>query len=441
MTSTLERRDRERDSVRRQAARSRLRDMEDRGTRRRFERHHPVQFWQLVTDAYPMIAGGSTAAAAQAPPQPQAVAAIPFTSSAHEHVEPAFQVSGVLGTTSTVLGTGPLPIPAFGYARHIFLEVVVSGGTGGTIAADGPYNMIQSVNFQDVNGANIVGPFGGYELYLANLIGGYAPNSNPSNAPWFVGTAPNPAFYLRVPCEINHTDGLGALGNQNSAAQFQLSIALNTIANAYSVAPTGTLTVTVRGWLEAWTLPAATDSRGRPQAQVPPLIGTGQYWSARAQATLLGNNTVGLTRLGNYLRALIFVARTAAGVRDDTVFPDPMIFNWDGVQQFNASQRYLQQYWYEHIIGALTRPVGVYALLYNTGGYTDDVGNEQPTLWLPTTSASRLELTGNSALAGSIQVITNEVAPVDPDQATRYQFPNQSGAYGGANLPPTTTTT
>jgi hypothetical protein len=127
-------------------------------------------------------------------------------------------------------------------------------------------------------------------------------------------------------------------------------------------------------------------------------------------------------------------------VRSDAVFPDPLIFNWDGVQQWNVSQRFLQQYWYEKTQGTVTRPAGIFALLYNTGGPGDDVGNEDPTLWLPTTTASRLEVTGVSASAGTIQVLTNEVAPVDPDQATRYQFPSGSGAYA-ANVPPTTTAT
>lgn len=419
-------------------ARARIRALQDSGALKRYSELHPAEFYRLLYAAFPPMAGGDLNAGGGA--QPQVQAAIPFTSAAHEHGEPAFVVSANLATTATTLGTGPLNIPAFGYLRHIFLEVVVSGGTGGTIAADGPWNIIQSINFQDVNGANIVGPFGGYELYVANLIGGYAPRSNPVDCPWFVGTAPNPAFYLRVPAELNHTNGLGSLGNQNSSANFQLSVTLNTIANAYSVAPTGTLTVTVRGWLEAWTLPAPVNGRQMPQMQVPPLLGTGQYWTARAQATLVGQNTVGLTRLGNYIRALVFVARDNSAVRSDAVFPDPLIFNWDGVQQWNVSQRFLQQYWYEKTNGTLTRPAGVFALLYNTGGPSDDVGNEDPTLWLPTTTASRLEVTGNSASAGSIQVLTNEVAPVDPDQATRYQFPSGSGAIG-ANLPPTTVTT
>jgi hypothetical protein len=152
---------------------------------------------------------------------------------------------------------------------------------------------------------------------------------------------------------------------------------------------------------------------------------------------LVGNNTVGLTRVGNYIRNLVFVARDATSVRSDTVFPDPMIFNWDGMQVDNASQRYLIQYWFEKVVGALTRPTGVFVLPFSTAGQDDRMGNDPPDLWLPTSQSSRLEITGNSAAAGSIQVYTNEVAPIESDQGERYQFGNASGAYA-ANQVPTT---
>jgi hypothetical protein len=366
---------------------------------------------------------------------PEARQLLPFTASAHEHTEPAFTLSSAVGAATVQFN--PQDVPAYGFIRHLFLEVSCTGGTGGTIAADGPWNLIQSLTLQDVNGANIVGPIDGYGLYLANLIGGYAPNQNPANAPWYVGTSPNPSFYLRVPVEISKSNGLGALANQNASANYKLSITLNTLAAGFSVAPSPVPTVTIRGWLEAWTLPAPNDSRGRPQSQVPPLLGTGQYWSQRTQSVLVGNNTVGLTRVGNYIRNLVFVARDASGVRSDAVFPDPMQFNWDGMQIHNASQRYLQQYFFEKLVGAVTRPTGVFVLPFNTGGQDDRAGNDPPDLWLPTSQSSRLEVAGNSAAAGSIQVYTNEIAPVETDQGERYQFGNASGAYA-ANVPPTT---
>jgi hypothetical protein len=364
--------------------------------------------------------------------QPAAVAALPFVASAHEHVEPAFTQTVTPG--ASVQQLNPIDIPAYGYIRHIFLEVVASGGTGGTIAADGPWNLFQQITLQDVNGSNIFGPIDGYAAYIANLVGGYAFRNNPVDSPWFVGSAPNPAFYLRIPVEVSHKDGLGALANQNSAANYKLTLAINTVAAAFSAAPSPVPTLTIRGWLEAWTIPAAQDNRGRPQAQVPPLLGSGQYWSSRLQSGIVvGANTIPMTRLGNYIRALAFIARDGSGVRQDTVFPDPFQFNWDGMTIRNQSQRYAQQDFYEKTQGTLTRPTGVFILPFNHGGPDAALGNEDPDLWLPTTQSSRLEVAGNSAVAGSVQVLTSEVAPIESDQTQRYVVPNRDATMVAAN--------
>lgn len=366
------------------------------------------------------IGGGAVA-------QPAQVPLLPFTASAHEHTEPAFTVSSQMGAATVQFN--PQDVPAYGYLRHILLEVSAASGVIGTAVAnaDFPYNILQSVTLQDVNGANIVGPIDGYTLYLANLIGGYAFNNNPANAPFNVSSAPNPVFYLRIPVEISARDGLGALANQNAASEFKVSVTLNSTtavltSGAFTTAPT----VTIRGWLEAWTLPAASNNRGEPQAQVPPLLGTGQFWSATTRATAIGANTIPISRVGNLIRNLIVVGRTAAGVRDDTVLPDPVQFNWDGNQIHNISQRILQAYFLERVSGALTRPAGV-AILPFSHFDTGRMGNDGPGGWLPTTSSSRLEVAGVSAAAGTIQVVTNEVAPVEPNQAARFQVPSMTG--------------
>lgn len=380
----------------------------------------------------PTMAGGATHVSAQ---QPAMAAALPFVAAAHEHVEPAFTLSGNLGAATVPFN--PQDIPAYGYLRSIFLEVAVTGPSAGTATADNPWNILQSVVLQDVNGANIVGPIDGYALYVANLLGGYANRQNLVDSPLFsTATAYLPTFGLRVPVEVSRQDGFGSLANQNASANYKLSVTLNTQAAAFG-SLTGTATVTIRGWLEAWTLPAPVSNQGVPQAQAPPLLGSGQYWSSRTQSVAIGANTVGMTRVGNYIRAFGFIGRDASGVRTNASLPDPFQFNWDGMSIINTSQNYMRQKLYENTNGTLALPVGVLALLYDTGGSAGDIGNDPSTLWLPTMQSSRLELTGTWAGAGSVQVMTNEIAPVDADQATRFQVPNGSGAYA-ANVPPTT---
>lgn len=361
----------------------------------------------------------------EAAPQAQAVMpAMPFVASAHEHTEPAFSLTVTPG--ASVQQVNPLDIPASGYLRAVWIEVAASGGAGGVASADFPWNLIQSIGLQEVNGSTILTPLDGYALYIANVIGGYSFVNDPAQAPFHVGSAPNPVFYLRVPVEIAAKDAIGALANQNAAAQYKLSLAINTLAATFTTAPTTAPTLTIRGWLEAWTLPAATDNRGRPQAQIPPLLGTAQYWSQTTRAVIAGSNTLGVTRVGNYIRAIPLIARDNAGARSDAVFPDPFRFIWDGNMIHNVSQRYMQDHFRSKVNGAFIRPTGVLVLPFN---HSDGrMGNEDPVLWLPTMDTSRLEIDGNSAVAGTIQMLVNEVAPVETNQAQRYEFPNNTGA-------------
>lgn len=357
-------------------------------------------------------------------PAPAQMPLLPFTASAHEHTEPAFTVSAAQGTATVQFN--PQDVPAYGYFRHLLLEISAAGGVAGTGNADYPWNLIQSVTLQDVNGANIVGPLDGYALYLINLIGGYAFNQNPANAPFYVGSAPNPVFYLRIPVEISARDGLGALANQNAASEYKVSLTLNTIAATTSAAYTTAPTITIRGWLEAWTLPAATNNRGEPQSQVPPLLGTGQFWTGTTRGVNVGANTLPVTRLGNLIRNIILVGRDATGARSDAVLADPLQFNWDGNQIHNVSQRVLAAYFMERLSGAIVRPTGVIVIPFSHF-LSGRVGNDDPSGWLPTTSSSRLEVAGNSAAAGTVQMLVNEVAPIEPNQAARYQVPSATG--------------
>jgi hypothetical protein len=347
--------------------------------------------------------------------RPAVVAALPFTSGAHEHVEPAFTQTFTPGTT--VQRLNPTDIPAYGYISALVLDIQCSGGVGGTLAADAPWNILTDITLQDVNGSQIVGPINGYELMIANLVGGYAGvRPNPADSPEYVGSAPNPSFMLRVPVEVTHKDALGALSNQNSSA--------------YSVAPGTPPVVTVRCHLEAWTLPADFDNRGNPQAQVPPLLGTGQYISVQGpRNTVVNGFEAPFTRLGQYIRFVAMIARDASGVRSDTVFPEPFVFDWDGMQIHNMTQRLLTKRFYERVSGVFTRPTGVFVLPFNYGGEYPGLGNEQPTGWLATSESTRMVVKGSgNSTVGSVTFLTCEVAPVEVNQADRYEVPNRSGA-------------
>jgi hypothetical protein len=364
------------------------------------------------------------------------IAALPFTSGAHEHGEPAFTAAFTPG--AGVQRQNPTDIPAFGYITAVLMQVVGSGGAGGVAAADAPWNILTDITLQDVNGSVIAGPINGYEAMIANVLGGWSGVRNfPGDSPWFVGSTPNFQFYLRIPVEVSHKDGLGALSNQNSSANYKLTFGVNAAANIWTTAPTTVPLITIKANLEAWTLPAAQDSRGNPQAQVPPLLGTGQYLSVQGpRPTVVNAFTAPFTRLGNYIRFVGIITRDNTGARSDAVAPDPFIFNWDGMQMQNFTQLMMQQRLYERVSGVWKRPAGVWALPFNFGGEYPAMGNESPNLWLPTSQSSRLSIDGSgNSVAGTVTFITCEVAPIEVNQADRYQEHSATGwnpMQGGA---------
>lgn len=359
---------------------------------------------------------------------------VPFTSAAHEHTE-QFDDRSVTPAAAAAQ-QGPIDVPAFGYMRHIYLLVTCSGGAlgGGTLAADYPWNLFQSLALSDVNGAPIFGPVDGYEALWANIIGGYGGGvPDPRAHPDYVGTI-NASFILRLPVEISHRSGFGALANQNSAAAYKLSYTLNTLANIVSGGAPTAPAVRVRSILEAWTLPNDRDVLGRPQAQVPPRHGTTQYWSRFQRDTSAGANTVLLPRVGNLIRNLVIIARDTSDVRDDDVVPADPELVWDARSLRREPQAYLRGQMRERIPDLTARDTGVFAWTFDASDH-QVVGDDDPTFWLPTVQSSRLELDGNSGTAGTLSILTNDVAPVEVNPEERFVETSESGfqpAGGGS---------
>jgi hypothetical protein len=358
---------------------------------------------------------------------------VEFGAAAHEHVEGAFfDVTQLTGTSAVQLG--PYEVPAYGYMRNIDILVTVSaaGALGtGVLGEDFPFNIIDSVALLDVNGAPIVGPITGYDLYVANLYGGYAFRQDPTLQPDFSATYTTASFILRVPIEIHSSTGLGSLPNQNAAASYKVQFTVAALATQLSSVGTATAnTYRFRGYLEAWTQPNDTDMAGRPQAIVPPRVGTTQYWSLFIKSVSTGQQTVVLPRVGNLIRALIFILRTAAapaGTRSNTNFPDPIQINWDARAIILEARQLRRTYQTErYIFGSGGVPAGVF--VYD---FDHDIlghgGNGTPELWWPTLQSTRLELFGTFGASGELRVLTNDVAPVEINPAERYVETSETG--------------
>lgn len=359
---------------------------------------------------------------------------VPFTHAAHEHLEQVSDVSDVLVAAYNAV-KGPFDVPAYGYIRNIVLLVTTSGGVDGTSTAneDWPYSVLQSVSLEDVNGAPLFGPYNGDELFYVNKYGGYQFFSDPSSLPGVAETNTTFTFAVRIPVELNARTALGCLSNMNASAAYKLRYTIN--AAGITAIGTGTFpTVRVRAYLEAWSLPPAQSRDGYPQAIEPPMLGTTQYWSKFIKAIASGQNTVALPRVGNQIRNIIAIFRNATPVRNDTNYADPIQLFLDARMLFNEPARYRQivmgeRYRYTRT----TRDTGVYVYDFAHDGNGHPGGEDDGHLWLRTVQSSRLEFQGSFGAAGSLTVLTNDVAPVAVSD--RFVETSRSGGSPGAANP------
>jgi hypothetical protein len=311
--------------------------------------------------------------------------------------------------------------------------VTATGAVGGTLGEDGPFNVLQNIALQEPNGATIAQFDSGYSLYLANKWGGYrdANGADPKSSPAYSqDAAGNFTFLVRIPVEISAREALGALPNQNSAANFKVRLSLGSGAaaagNLYSAITTQP-TIRVRAYLEAWDQPEVQVA-GQTNQVTPPALNTTQFWSAQTYNVGAGQQQIRLTRVGNYLRNPIFVLRRGGTSRANghSDMPDPATLYLD-TRPLDVIERnnWLNQM-YERTGfggraagGALTAGVALDAaggldagvFVYDFAHEFDNsLGRETRDLWLPTLGSSRLELQGSFAQAGTLTVLTNDVA-------------------------------
>lgn len=361
--------------------------------------------------------------------QAQVLPTVPFIRASAEHREPTgVDVSRQFTASDQDLGV--FDIPAYGYLRSVLILVTATGGVGAATAAeDSPFNAIKNIALTEPNGATIAQFDSGHGCFLANKWGGYrfAPGSDFRASPTFSavgGSGGNFAFILRVPVEMNLRDGLGSLPNQNAAATFKLRLTLAGNTQVYTAVPATTQpTVRVRVFTEAWDQPE-TQSAGASNQLTPPAMNTTGFWSSQVYNVNAGNQTIRLTRVGNYIRNIIPVFRRAGTSRANghTDWPDPLTLYLDTrpldiVERNNWLHQLYERSGHGGTVGAtvpaLDAPSGLdagvfpYDFMHEFDG---SLGRENRDLWLPTLGSTRLEIQGTFANAGTLTVYTNDVA-------------------------------
>lgn len=372
-------------------------------------------------------AGGTTQT--QKPKNTAPQAAVPFIRASAEHREPTgIDVSRLMTAADQDLGV--FDIPAYGYLRSLFVIVTATGGLGAgvTLTEDAPWTVLKNIALTEPNGAVIDQFNSGYNMYLAHKWGGYRDSigADFEASPTYAapgGTGGNFVACMRVPIEINERDGLGSLPNQNAAATFKLRLTLAAAAQVYAVLPSTLPSVRVQVFLEAWDQPE-TQSNGAVNQVTPPAMNTTQFWSEQIYNVNAGQQTIRLTRTGNYIRNLIAIFRRTAGTRANgqadmpaqtTLYLDTRPL--DIIDKTNWVHQMAERTGYGVALGAtipafdapngLDNGVFVYDFCHEFDG---TLGRENRDLWLPTLGGTRLELQGSFANAGTLTVLTNDVA-------------------------------
>jgi hypothetical protein len=359
----------------------------------------------------------------------QPVATVPFIRAAGEHIEPSgIDITKVM--TGSVQDMGVLDVPAYGFLRSVTFVVTATGGAGAGVTAteDAPFNVLTNISIGEPNGAQILAFNSGYDMYLAQKWGGYGftPANDARSHPTYSAVAAgsgNFAFVLRMSLEMSMRDGLGSIPNQNAAASFKLRFQLNASTAVYGVVPTTLPTVRVRVTQYAWDQPNPSDGQNTNQV-APPAVNTTQFWSYQVFNMNAGAQTQRLTRMGNYLRNLIFVYRRAgtSRVNGHADFPDPITILLDARPVFVLERNNFISLMAERSGFGLS--VGGTATANDTAQGLDNgvfvldfmhefngvIGNENRDLWQPTLGSTRMEIQGNFGNAGTLTVLTNDVS-------------------------------
>lgn len=342
-------------------------------------------------------------------PASAAQRARPFVQAAKHGRQLATQGTYTPGAAQIQIGPTPLPASG-GFLRRIHIQAIASAGAGAGVGqGDYPWVLFNQIKLLEPNNTPIL-DLSGYNLLLADTYGGYAGSPDPRVDPDYSANGNNPNIQPYIPIELDPT-GVGALADLSSSSAFQLFMAINPSASIWSTAPTTIPAVQVTTYQDYWTLPNPQDMDGNPQATTPPFPGTIQLWSQIPNISIANNQRQQLNRMGNQLRTVIIVARSA-GARAEGAMPNPLSLRWDDVILTNTDLQTIRKTMREQVEGLTARDTGVYAIPYNFG-VSRHVGGNGVSSYLPTVTATRYEISGANS-GGTIDWIVNEVtsAPV-----------------------------
>lgn len=327
------------------------------------------------------------------------------------------------------------PLDQYNVPSSAFLEEVeihVVGSTSGNAATvafkeDGPWCVIDVLNFLDTGNSDIITQITGYDLKVINKMGGYKHADDPMASPLYSAvtgagaTGGSFEFLLRVPIELVPRDALGPLPNKSASTPFKLKITVAPSGSIYSTAPTAAPSVLFRMTPVSYWEPTAQDGSGNTVAPQPPAMNTTQYWNKTPYVANTGPWVQQLDNAVGYpIRNLIFVLRGSDGLRatGEANFPDPFKLQMQSNiianrRKANWKDRIAKAFGYDATgDGKNQKDNGVYVLWYN-GDFSQKPGWENRRQYLRTADGMRFEAKGQIGGSGtqSMHIFANYVSP------------------------------
>jgi hypothetical protein len=346
----------------------------------------------------------------------QAAPAIPFVMGSSYSERASFALTNVALAAAAIVipPNSPVMIPAVGYVAKLRMEVTgtLTGGGAATYNADAPWNVIASVVFRNSAGQNLIAPLTGYELYLYNKYGnmgsglasGTGPYSDPKFGRQYSATTTGFHFFLDIPFQLDPEAALGLLPALASNRTYQLEIQLNAITTIFGGTVPTAVAVTIDTSVIYWDQPPAATPAGQAISDSPVGLNTLALVAKESAILPAGEALTRVSNVGNIIRQIIFVKRSAAGVRTDA--------DWSAIAELyidnNPRLRLKKTEWEDFLqrtygYGAAAKDVvggldtGVYVLPFDAllGSLAGDPANTRAQL-LATLDATLLQLRGYS---------------------------------------------
>lgn len=338
-------------------------------------------------------------------------------------------------TVTAGAGTVQFPdvqIEPDGWARGWWFDFSIDAVNADTntvaVAADFPFNAVNTVLLKGTNVPQTFGPFGGYDWEGINKYGGYQPCGDPRNDQGYsvtTGTSTSGGsahFVLFFPLEVSQHDALGDLQNQSDNSVYRVAVTHEALSVMYTTAPTGAVNTTLQVTQDSYSEPvAALALSGRPIMNAPPVPGTRQCWQQEDDSGIVANShTSKITNgIGFAYRNVILKLVNDSGSRSagEGYWADPLEV-WLG----GTRLKYLKQSTWKVKLGrkfALTTgtadaangPENGIRVLFWDSDVNMGPGNEARRKYLRTQDGNVFKLVGTYGGAGTLYMTSNYVIP------------------------------